>query len=100
MKSFRFLLKYKNSRKKKGSGAGLPSILIPDYKCYLLLMYVWKLALSNKASIKTKHFAFLLGKSKVAIRVTDDGRIFIKRSSEDRNLDPDRLMIDRYLLII
>ncbi|GIX75514.1 leucine-rich repeat-containing protein 49 [Caerostris extrusa] len=40
-------------------------------------------------------FSELQGKSKVAVRVTDDGKIYIKRSSEERNLDPDRLLLDR-----
>ncbi|XP_054724698.1 leucine-rich repeat-containing protein 49-like isoform X2 [Uloborus diversus] len=50
--------------------------------------------LSRKLSGRSR-FSELQGKSKVAVRVADDGKIYIKRSSEDRTLDPDRLMIDR-----
>ncbi|XP_055939079.1 leucine-rich repeat-containing protein 49-like isoform X2 [Argiope bruennichi] len=50
--------------------------------------------LSRKLSGRSR-FNELQGKSKVAVRVADDGKIYIKRSSEERNLDPDRLLLDR-----
>ncbi|CAL1266898.1 unnamed protein product [Larinioides sclopetarius] len=50
--------------------------------------------LSRKLSGRSR-FSELQGKSKVAVRVADDGKIYIKRSSEERNLDPDRLLLDR-----
>ncbi|GFY57365.1 leucine-rich repeat-containing protein 49 [Trichonephila inaurata madagascariensis] len=50
--------------------------------------------LSRKLSGRSR-FSELQGKSKVAVRVADDGKIYIKRSSEERSLDPDRLLLDR-----
>ncbi|XP_042904773.1 leucine-rich repeat-containing protein 49 isoform X2 [Parasteatoda tepidariorum] len=50
--------------------------------------------LSRKLSGRSR-FSEIQGKSKVAIRVSDDGKIYVRRSLEDKTLDPDRLLIDR-----
>ncbi|XP_035231033.1 leucine-rich repeat-containing protein 49-like isoform X2 [Stegodyphus dumicola] len=52
--------------------------------------------LARKLSGRSR-FSELQGKSKVAIRIADDGRIYAKRSSEERTLDPDRLSIESNL---